>query len=41
MTEEPEPQRHVRVLAFALRHHPLRFGVGPEEEGIRRKDRTD
>ena len=34
MTEEPEPQRLVRVLAFALRHQPLRFGVGLDEEGF-------
>lgn len=34
MTEESEPQRLVRVLAFALRHHPLRFGVGLDGEGF-------
>ena len=34
MTEESEPQRIVRVLAFALRHHPLRFGVGLDDEGF-------
>jgi len=34
MTEEPEPQRLVRVLAFALRHHPLRFGVGLDDDGF-------
>lgn len=34
MTEETEPQRIVRVLAFALRHHPLRFGVGLDDEGF-------
>lgn len=34
MTGEPEPQRLVRVLAFALRHHPLRFGVALDDEGF-------
>ncbi len=34
MSEEPEPQRLVRVLAFALRHHPLRFGVGLDDDGF-------
>ena len=34
MTEETKPQRIVRVLAFALRHHPLRFGVGLDDEGF-------
>ena len=34
MTGEPEPQRLVRVLAFALRHHPLRFGVGLDDDGF-------
>lgn len=34
MTEEPEPQRLVRVLAFALRHHPLRFGVALDDDGF-------
>ena len=34
MTGETEPQRIVRVLAFALRHHPLRFGVGLDDEGF-------
>ena len=34
MTEAPEPQRLVRVLAFALRHHPLRFGVALDDEGF-------
>lgn len=34
MTEEPEPQRLVRVLAFALQHHPFRFGVGLDDEGF-------
>ncbi len=34
MTEEPEPQRLVRVLAFALRHQPLRFGVALDNEGF-------
>ncbi len=32
--EETEPQRLVRMLAFALRHHPLRFGVGLDDEGF-------
>ncbi len=31
---ETEPQRLVRVLAFALRHHPLRFGVGLDDDGF-------
>ena len=34
MTEESEPQRIVRVLAFALRHNPLRFGVGLDDDGF-------
>lgn len=34
MNEETEPQRLVRVLAFALRHHPLRFGVGLDNDGF-------
>ena len=34
MTEPIEPQRIVRVLAFALRHHPLRFGVALDDEGF-------
>ena len=34
MTEEPGPQRLVRVLAFALRHHPLRFGVALDDDGF-------
>ena len=34
MTGETDPQRLVRVLAFALRHHPLRFGVGLDAEGF-------
>ena len=34
MTEEPDPQRLVRVLAFALRHHPLRFGIALDDEGF-------
>ncbi len=34
MKEETEPQRLVRVLAFALRHHPLRFGVGLDDDGF-------
>lgn len=34
MNEETEPQRLVRVLAFALRHHPLRFGVGLDDDGF-------
>ncbi len=34
MTEEPEPQRLVRVLAFALRHNPLRFGVGLDDDAV-------
>ena len=34
MNEETESQRLVRVLAFALRHHPLRFGVGLDDEGF-------
>ena len=34
MTEPTEPQRIVRVLAFALRHHPLRFGVALDVEGF-------
>ena len=34
MTENPGPQPLVRVLAFALRHHPLRFGGGLDEEGF-------
>ena len=34
MTIETEPQRLVRVLAFALRHYPLRFGVGLDDEGF-------
>jgi putative RNA 2'-phosphotransferase len=34
MTEEPEPQRLIRVLAFALRHQPLRFGVALDDEGF-------
>lgn len=34
MTDESEPQRLVRVLAFALRHQPLRFGVALDDEGF-------
>jgi putative RNA 2'-phosphotransferase len=34
MTEEPEPQRLVRVLTFALRHHPLRFGIALDGDGF-------
>lgn len=34
MNEAIEPQRIVRVLAFALRHHPLRFGVALNDEGF-------
>lgn len=34
MNEETESQRLVRVLAFALRHHPLRFGVGLDDDGF-------
>ena len=34
MNEETEPQRLVRVLAFALRHHPLRFGVALDNDGF-------
>ena len=34
MTDESEPQRLVRVLAFALRHQPLQFGVGLDDEGF-------
>ncbi|MBX9625486.1 MAG: RNA 2'-phosphotransferase [Gemmataceae bacterium] len=34
MTEQIEPQRIVRVLAFALRHQPLRFGVALDDEGF-------
>lgn len=34
MTGEPEPQRLVRVLAFALRHQPLRFGIALDDEGF-------
>ena len=34
MTEETEPQRLVRVLAFVLRHHPLRFGVALDDDGF-------
>ena len=34
MNEETEPQRLVRVLAFALRHHPLRYGVGLDDDGF-------
>ncbi len=34
MTEETEPQRLVRVLTFALRHHPFRFGVALDDEGF-------
>ena len=34
MDHEPEPHRLVRVLAFALRHHPLRFGVALDDEGF-------
>lgn len=34
MTVESDSQRLVRVLAFALRHQPLRFGVALDEEGF-------
>lgn len=34
MNEETEPQRIVRVLTFALRHQPLRFGVALDDEGF-------
>lgn len=34
MSEPIEPQRIVRVLAFALRHQPLRFGVALDDEGF-------
>ncbi|MBX9583988.1 MAG: RNA 2'-phosphotransferase [Gemmataceae bacterium] len=34
MNEHIEPERIVRVLAFALRHHPLRFGVALDDEGF-------
>lgn len=34
MAEPIEPPRIVRVLAFALRHHPLRFGVALDDEGF-------
>ena len=34
MNSETEPQRIVRVLAFALRHQPLRFGVTLDGEGF-------
>lgn len=34
MKEQIEPQRIVRVLAFALRHQPLRFGVALDDEGF-------
>lgn len=33
MTEPPDQQRIVRVLAFALRHQPGRFGVALDDEG--------
>lgn len=34
MSEPIEPQRIIRVLAFALRHHPHRFGVALDDEGF-------
>lgn len=34
MNEPIEPQRIVRVLAFALRHQPFRFGVALDDEGF-------
>lgn len=34
MSELTDPRRLVRVLAFALRHHPLRFGVALDDEGF-------
>ena len=34
MTEPIEPQRIIRVLAFALRHHPLQFGIALDDEGF-------
>ena len=34
MSELAGPPRLVRVLAFALRHQPLRFGVALDDEGF-------
>ena len=34
MNEVTGPPRLVRLLAFALRHHPLRFGVALDEDGF-------
>lgn len=34
MNELTGPQRLVRILAFALRHQPLRFGVALDDEGF-------
>ena len=34
MIPETEPERIVRVLAYALRHQPLRFGVALDDEGF-------
>jgi putative RNA 2'-phosphotransferase len=34
MRDGTEARRLVRVLAFALRHHPLRFGVALDDEGF-------
>ena len=34
MKQETEPQLLVRVQAFALRHYPLRFGVGLDDDGF-------
>jgi putative RNA 2'-phosphotransferase len=34
MDTEPESQRIVRVLAFALRHQPLRYGVALDDAGF-------
>ncbi len=34
MNAETEPQRIVRMLAFALRHQPLRYGVALDDAGF-------
>lgn len=34
MTERIEPRRIVRVLTFALRHQPRRFGVALDDQGF-------
>lgn len=34
MNEQIDPQRIVRLLGFALRHQPLRFGVALDDEGF-------